>query len=423
MEYHRRLIDEVFDEFLPDAAAISIDGAKGVGKTLTASQRVQSIVAFDDEQVREAISVRPHTLLEKPRPLLIDEWQLLPSSWDRVRRAVDQGAEGGSFLLTGSATVPTGTRIHSGAGRILNLRMRPMSIQERGIEAPVVSMGELLKGKVRAVDGHSDFELRDYVEEILRSGFPGIRNLPPRLRRAQLDGYLDVIVARDLPEQGMMVRKPTVLREWLAAYGAATATTASYTQILDAATSGDTDKPSKVTVSHYRDYLTRVFMLEPLEGWTPALAPLNRLTSAPKHHLVDPALAAQLSGIDVDGLLEGRGKRVSAVSGTWLGALFESLVAQSVRTYADVNEARVYHLRTKSTEHEMDLIVEGRDRSVVAVEVKLGGQVQGKDVKHFDWLEKKLDDRLAAKLVVNTGAVAYTREDGVHVVPLALLGA
>lgn len=423
MEYQRRLVDDVLDELFPHAAAISLEGAKGVGKTLTAVQRARSVLALDDDGTRDALMVRPQTLLEKPRPVLVDEWQLVPSSWDRVRRAVDDGAEGGSFLLTGSATVPPGARVHSGAGRIVNLRMRPLSIQERGLETPTVRLSELLTGRIRAVDGHTDIDVRDYAEEILRSGFPGIRTLPPRLRRAQLDGYLDLIVTHELPENGMLVRRPAVLREWLAAYGAATATTASYTEILDAATAGHSDKPSKVTVLQYRDHLTRVFVLEPLAGWVPALTPLSRLTSAPKHHVADPALAARLAGIGIDGLLEGRGGRVPAGSGTWLGALFESLVTQSVRVYADVSEARVYHLRTKSTEHEIDLIVEGHDRNVVAIEVKLGSAVQRADTKHFTWLESKLADRLAARVIVNTGRVAYTREDGVHVVPLALLGA
>lgn len=159
-----------------------------------------------------------------------------------------------------------------------------------------------------------------------------------------------------------------------------------------------------------------------MEAWTASLTPLKRLTEAPKHHLVDPALAARMVGVDGEGLLEGAGTRVAAQSGTWLGALFESLVVQSVRVYADVAEARAYHLRTRGGDHEIDLIIESPDRSVVAVEVKLGGTVRNTDVKHLNWLQGQIGDRLAARVLVNTGPMAYTRADGVHVIPLALLG-
>jgi predicted AAA+ superfamily ATPase len=175
-------------------------------------------------------------------------------------------------------------------------------------------------------------------------------------------------------------------------------------------------------VAAYRDHLQRIFVLDPLEAWIPAFAPLRRLTLAPKHHLVDPALAARLVGVGKEALLRGHGERVSDGSGTWLGALFESLVTQSVRVYAEAIQATVGHMRTKNGDHEVDLIVEARDRSCVAIEVKLADNVNDGDVAHLEWLRRQLGDRLAARLVVYTGRFAYRRGDGVAVVPLALLG-
>ncbi|GHD06336.1 ATP-binding protein [Zhihengliuella salsuginis] len=422
MTYQRRIVDDILDELFPHLDAVALEGAKAVGKTETARQRARTVLALDDELTRESVSMRPRTIRELETPVLIDEWQLVPSTWDSVRRAVDDGAAGEGFLLAGSAEAPSAARIHTGAGRIVSLRMRPLSFAERGLEIPVVSLRALLGRTAGETDGRSSVELEDYAREIIVSGFPGLRGLPPRARRIQLESYIERIVARELPENGMNVRKPASIRSWLAAYGAATATTASYSGILDAATPAEQDKPSRITVGHYRDYLTRVFVLEPLEAWTPALTPLKRLTQAPKHHLVDPSLAAHLVGIEEAGLLTGEGGRAGAGAGLWLGALFESLVTQAVRVYADSAEARVYHLRTKSTEREIDLIVEGHDRSVVAIEVKLAGTVGDTDVRHLHWLESQIGDRLAAKVVVTTGPVAYQREDGVHVVPLSLLG-
>ena len=105
-----------------------------------------------------------------------------------------------------------------------------------------------------------------------------------------------------------------------------------------------------------------------------------------------------------------------------VGALFESLVTQTVRVYADALHATTAHLRTKDGAREIDLIVEGSDGRVIAIEVKLASTVSNHDVRHLNWLETKLGEKLADRLVITTGPVAYRRPDGVAVVPLALLG-
>src|SRR5262249_31033858 len=189
------------------------------------------------------------------------------------------------------------------AGRIVPMRMRPMSLAERGLPAPAVGLGDLLAGRHPAVEGATDLSLSDYAEEIVRSGFPGIRDLPVRARRAQLDGYLARIVERDFPEQGHLVRRPATLRAWLAAYASATANTASYNVIIDAAPPGDGDKPAKTTTIAYRDVLSQLWLLDPVPGWSPNRNAFTRLGAAPKHHLADPALAARLLGADVEALL------------------------------------------------------------------------------------------------------------------------
>ncbi len=422
MSYRRRIIDDVLDELFPHLAAIAIEGAKGVGKTATAAQRAATVLSLDLPRQHEMLSADPDSITRVPSPVLIDEWQLEPAIWDRVRRAVDEDGAGGRFLLAGSAGVAEGARIHSGAGRIVSLAMRPLSMAERDLVEPTVSLRALLSGDALTVDGRSAVDLATYTDEILRSGFPGIRGLPARARRVQLESYITRIVDRELPEIGATVRRPRALLAWLTAYAAATATDAAYTKILDAATPGDDDKPVRATVDGYREHLTRVFVLDPLPAWVPTLNPLKRLTRSPKHHLVDPALAAQLVGVGESGLLRGEGDRIAASTGVWLGALFESLAVQSVRTYAGAAFASVGHLRTKETDHEIDMIVEGEDRRVVAIEVKLGETVDNRDVRHLNWLHKQIGERLVARVVITTGEFAYRRDDGVVVVPLSLLG-
>jgi uncharacterized protein len=422
MVYRRRIIDEVLDELFPHLSAIALEGAKGVGKTATATQRASTILSLNNPNEHTALAGNLDLVTQVPPPVLIDEWQLEPSVWDRVRRAVDDDPTGGRFLLAGSAGVAPGVRIHSGAGRIVSMAMRPMAFSERGAYHPTVSLGALLNAESHEIGGTSEIDAPTYADEILRSGFPGIRDLPERARQLQLDSYVARIVERELPENGVSVRRPGALRAWLAAYAAATATNAAYSTILDAATPGEGDKPVRQTAAAYREHLQRIFVLDPLEAWIPTFAPLKRLTYTPKHHLVDPAIAARLVGIDKAGLLRGEGNRISAATGTWLGALFESLVTQSVRVYANAATARVGHLRTKNGDHEIDLIVEGENRSCIAIEAKLTNAVDDHDVKHLNWLHQQIGDRLVDRIVVYTGRFAYRRPDGVAAVPLALLG-
>ena len=422
MDYRRRIVDDILDELFPHLAAVALEGAKGVGKTATASQRAATIFSLNRPEQQETLLADLDLITQTPKPVLIDEWQLVPAVWDRVRTAVDDDSTGGSYLLAGSAGVRPGVRLHSGAGRIVSIPMRPMALSERGLQQPSVSLRELLSGSRPSISGHSGVGLAAYTDEILRSGFPGIRDLPERARQIQIDSYISRVLERELPENGVTVRRPSSLRAWLSAYAAATSTDASFSKILDAATAGEDNKPSRNTVEGYRNHLARVFLLDPVPAWLPVFSPLKRLTKAPKHHLVDPALAARLVGVGKAGLLAGDGTRVAAATGTWLGALFESLAAQSVRIYAEGAFARIGHLRTRETDHEIDLIVEGEDRRVVAIEVKLSEVVSDRDVRHLNWLQAQIGDSLADRVIVTTGAHAYRRPDGVAVVPLALLG-
>jgi predicted AAA+ superfamily ATPase len=283
-------------------------------------------------------------------------------------------------------------------------------------------MAMILGGARSPLSGTTDATLQDYVTEIVAGGYPGMRLSSGRAQRAALNGYLDRIVDTDLPELGVEIRHPETLRRWLTAYAAATATAASYDRIRDAATGGEANKPAKTTTIPYREALERLWILEPVRAWAPTHNHLSRLTQAPKHHLADPALAARLVGLDAGALLAGDGPRTIPRDGTFLGALFESLTALSLRVFAQSAEARVHHFRTRGGEHEVDFVVERDDQRVVAFEVKLSETIDQSDVKHLAWLRNKLDDQLLDAVVITTGPFAYRRGDGIGVIPLALLG-
>jgi len=301
--------------------------------------------------------------------------------------------------------------------------MRPLSLPERGVENPTVSLKALLEGERPAIGGETAIRLDRYADEILASGFPGLQGLSGRASRVQLDSYLSRIAERDFEELGRSVRNPSALRRWMAAYAAASSTSASYETIRDAATSGEAEKPAKTTTIPYRDTLERLWIIDPVPAWLPGRNRISRLAQHPKHQLADPALAARLLGVDAQALLDAKevGPPIPR-EGALLGALFESLVTLDVRVYAQAAEATVRHLRTHGGEHEIDLIVERDDGRIVAIEVKLARAISDEDVRHLRWLGDQVGPELLDSLIITTGEAAYRRRDGIAVVPAALLG-
>jgi hypothetical protein len=199
-----------------------------------------------------------------------------------------------------------------------------MTLAERALSAAPISFAELLSGRGGPVSGETTMTLKTYAREIVGSGFPGIRGRGDRGRRAQLDGYVRRIIDVDFAEQDRAVRRPAVLERWLAAYAAATATTASFETIRDATTAGHREKPAKTTTIPYRDVLERLWVVEPLPAWLPSSNRFSRLAQAPKHHLTDPALAARLLGLDEAALLAGRGPAAAIPHvGPLIGQLFD----------------------------------------------------------------------------------------------------
>lgn len=416
MGYLPRLIDTYLDKLLEELPAIAIDGAKGVGKTATAARRADQILRLDTE---EGVSLFQASKIEANGggTLLIDEWQYLPESWNLVRRAVDDGARPGSFLLTGSATPVDSRGTHSGAGRIVSVRLRPLGFSERQVTTPSVSFSKLLESAGKApIEGETKFSLGDYAAEIERGGFPGIRDFSEFGRANQMETYLERIIDRDLPEAGFLSRDRETLLKWIRAYAAGTATTTSYSNLLANVYASQSAQPAKTTVLNYQKHLERIWVVDPIPGWSPSFNPLKHTGQAPKHHLLDPALAMTAMGLGASAL----------TSEKWIGfmaQLFESLVALTVRGMAAVNRCATKHMRLHGGTHEIDLIVERRDGAILPIEVKLARNIDDHDVRHLNWLRNTWGGEILDAAVIYSGQHAYRRPDGIAVIPLALLGA
>lgn len=420
MEYERRLIDDSLDELFEQLPAILLDGPKAVGKTRTASQRAATIKRLDTDSGLLTSKADSEWVTRGTKPILIDEWQKVPSSWTAVKHAVDADYSGSQFLLTGSLA-DSGT--HSGAGRIVSLRMRPMALSERRVVTTEVSFAQVLAGNlVLTPDIETTFGFSDYVLERAQSGFPYIRELTGRAHAAAISGYLERLVDSDLPEIGPNSKRPASILSWMQAYAAATGTTASWKCVRDAASSGHTQIATRAALIPYRDGLTRRRILDELPAWSNARNQFSRVSLASKHYLADPALAVSLLGFSSESLPSMSESELRGLERPLLGKLFESLAVLSIRSIAESQFCRVGHFRAQDGRREIDIVVEKDAGSLLAIEVKLGETVTDRDVRHLDWFGNEIKDRLVDKIVINTGKHCYRRQDGVLVLPLALLG-
>ncbi|MGB8020226.1 MAG: ATP-binding protein [Candidatus Nanopelagicales bacterium] len=406
MSYLPRILDTALRSALDGLPAVAIDGAKGVGKSATAERVARSVLRLDRPEELMILQADRDRIDRLERPVLIDEWQQDPPIWDAVRRSVDADRSPGRFILTGSAN-PRDAKIHSGAGRIVRMRMRPLSFAERQRDQPTVSLRSLLVGDAGVIEGTTSIGLEDYVTEMLGSGFPGIRTSAESTHATQLDSYLSYALSHEVPALGAVVRRPLALEAWLRAYAAASSTTASFESIADAVSREV--RPTRATIGDYREALTQLWLLDEVPGWVPTGNEINRLGQAPKHQLADPALAARLLRANREALLNATSQADRSETyqrlrkGPMLGSLFESLVTLSVRVYAQPVAGHVSHLRTHSGDHEVDLIVEAPDGRVLAIEVKLAATINDHDVRHLNWLQTKITDDLVDRVIVSTG--------------------
>lgn len=414
-DYHPRVADAELASRLAATGAVVIDGPRGCGKTETARQAAASEVRLDvDDEARAAGLMAPALLLEGDRPRLIDEWQLVPGIWNQVRREVDAtGGRPGQFILTGSAVPADDVTRHSGALRFSRLRMRPMSLVEAGYSTGDISLEALLDGaEPSAVD--PGLTINDLAERIAVGGWPNLQDRTIDEALIALRGFLEETRRVDLVRVDGIGRDPENVARVLRSLARNVATGASARAI--AADVGGAEGPiDHHTVLSYVAALTRLFVLEDLPAWSPALRSRTILRAAPTRHFVDPSLAVAALGARPDRLL----RDVET-----LGLLFESLVVRDLRIYAQTLDASVFHYRD-STDLEVDAIVERRDGAWAAFEVKLGQGAVDRAAETLLRVAARVDPekhgKPAALGVITGWGYGYRRPDGVAVIPIGAL--
>ena len=413
--YLPRVADVSAGRALAISPIVVVEGARGTGKSWTGLRHARSQIRLDrDPGAVEAASLRPGAALEGDRPRLVDEWQLAPGLWNFARHVVDAEPGRGRFIFTGSAHPPDDRTRHSGAGRVMRVRMRPMSLAESGESSGEVSLGSLLAGGECSA-GASAATVDDVVEALCRGGWP--RHLGMAVADAQslCRAYLHEVARADIGRLGRSRHRPEGVQRLLASLSRNIATAAAATTLSDDI-AGD-DSPSRNTVAEYLEALRRVFVVEDLPAWAVHLRSRARLRRSPKRHLVDPSLAAATLRAGPERLWRDVG---------YLGQAFESLVVRDLRVYAEANDAAVWHFRD-SNGHEFDAVVAHGDGRWLAVEVKLGsGERLDEAARSLTRACEQVDTSRvgepAKKLVITAAGYGYERPDGVTVLPITALG-
>lgn len=413
--YVPRIVDSELADRLQSAGAVVIEGPKACGKTETARHQAMSVVRLDlDAQAREAADVAPALLLNQAPPVLLDEWQLVPSLWNTVRNEVDQRQAAGQFILTGSATPSEDVRRHSGAGRFSVMRMRPLSLAESGRSTTAVSLRELMAGQAqRSPD--PGLTLHDVVDLIVVGGWPGWYGKPPQVASRAARDYLTQISHVDVPAVGGPRRDPAKVSLLLRSLARNVATEATI-MTLARDVAGTDNAMDRDTASAYLDVLERLMVVENQPAWAPAMRSRVQLRASPKRHFVDPSLAVAALRTSPAAMLRDLES---------LGFLFESLVVRDLRVLCQPLDGRVLHYRDNKG-LEVDAIVSCDDGTWGAVEIKLGQRyVDDASNKLRDFV-KKIDTARCGEprflAVVTPTGMAYQRRDGVHVVPIGALG-
>ena len=416
-EYRARVVDRQLGETLKSSPAVLLEGPRACGKTWTGRRFARSEALFDAlPGASLAASVDASGLLDGPTPRLLDEWQLAPSIWNPMRRACDDRAQPGQFILTGSAIPPDDITRHSGAGRVARVQVRPMTLFESGESDGSVSFSEMLDGASCGATG-SDLSIPGIIDAVCRGGWPAVINSTPDAAQRYLRNYLDDISRADIALVDDVKRDPVGVRRLLASLGRNVGTAASYAT-LAADTSGDRTVPLHArTTKSYLGALERLFVTEDLPAWRPHLRSRAQLRTTPVRHFVCPSLAVAA--------LRTNAARLRADL-NFFGFLFESLVLRDLRVYSQFEGCEMSHYRDEYG-LEVDVIVERADGEWAAFEIKLGGEAGiNEGIESLRNLANRVDTKRMGdprKLaVITAGGYGFELPDGIVVVPITALG-
>ncbi len=415
--YKKRVIDQTIEEYLSVAGAVCVEGPKWCGKTFTSIFHSKSRFMVGDPERgfsnRELAKLDPNFVLQGDAPRTIDEWQEVPSLWDAVRFEVDKRGQKGQFILTGSSTPMKKGVLHSGAGRIVRLRMNTMSLYESGDSTGQVSLKELCDNRL-SNQMIGEKSILDLATFIVRGGWPQNIDVPSAKCHLMPKAYIETLIHEDIQKLDDSVeydeRKFELLLKSLARNESTTAYDAT---LLNDVIQNDSESIGRNTIVKYLDVMKRLFILNNQEPYAPSLRSSLRVKQNEKRHFSDPAMACALLNITPSKLLGDMHT---------FGFLFEALVERDLAVYAQAFGGKLFHYQDYK-DNEIDAVIELEDGRWCGIEIKLGSNQIEEAAANLKRINASLiasgnEGAQSLIVIVGLGNAAYKREDGVLVVPI-----
>lgn len=427
LKYLNRIADKTLKLRLDAFGAVQITGPKWCGKTTTAEQLAASVIKMQDPDRREGYlataKTKPSLLLKGETPRLIDEWQVAPVIWDAVRHAVDERREKGQFILTGSTVVDDEQIMHTGTGRITRMAMQPMSLYESLESNGSISLQSLFNNQEYDIDGlTSQLSIEDLIFAACRGGWPA--SLDDMSREAKLlisKDYVDVICKEDISRVDKTKRNPALANLILRSYARNICTLAKKTSIL-ADVTAEMERTSMPTFNDYIAAFEKLFVIDDIEAWCPSIRSKAAIRTGKKRCFVDPSIAVAALGASPESL---------ELDLNTFGFIFECLCFRDLRVYSQAMGGRLsyYHDRQGL---EADAVLHLADGRYALIECKLGSREIEDGAKHLLEIKRLVAERNKAEnrsqlrepdllMVLTGGEMAYTREDGVKIIPIGCL--
>ena len=379
MEYKKRIIDDVLNLKLESFGATLIVGPKGCGKTTSAKQKAKSVLEFQDENIRDNIlavaNTAPSNLLIGENPRLFDEWQDAPKLWGAIRKSVDDRGENGLYILTGSSSQNV-EKPHTGTLRISQLKMYPMSLYESSESNGTVSLMDLFN-KPDSFEGCvSTLNINNLIFAICRGGWPqSIRN---KTDRSKLEVAKDLFMQTysiDISNIYGVERNPLLAQAILQSYSRNICTLASTSTInSDVSTNYEVSRP---TLDSYIRALEKLYIIEDIDAWSPAIRSKASIRASQKRNFIDPSIAVAAMGLSPE---------YFNTDFKTLGFLFESLCIRDLKVYSSKFDGKVsyYHDRYNL---EADAVLHLNDGRYALIEFKLGESEINEGAKHLNQIE------------------------------------
>lgn len=428
MHYLKRISDTILQQRLEAMGAVLIVGPKWCGKTTTAEQHAKSVLRLQNPDEREqylaTAAVKPSMLLMGETPRLIDEWQDAPVLWDAVRTMVDKRMETGQFILTGSNAVDESKIRHSGTGRISRMTMGTMSLWESGESNGKISLTDLFNRPDLDIDGiESPMSVEQLIFAACRGGWPAAINAKTdKNALAVVKDYVASVCESDVSRVDGVRRNPKLANLILRSYARNVSTLAKTSSMLDDVTASENISCSRTTFEDYVAALERLFVIQDVAAWCPAIRSKSAIRSGLKRGFCDPSIAVAL--------LQQTPESMCTQLKTF-GFVFEQMCIRDLKAYTNdfFSYVGYYHDRFGL---ESDMVVHLGDGRYALAECKLGSHEINEGAGHLIQLRNLIREHNASEpqaiirepdlmMVLTGGKMAYRREDGVCVIPLACL--